>query len=104
MQIGTATVGFPPVVNSFACLSSNVECFEVTGTGKLISFSKLTYGPVGFEEDLPYSAAHVDWGTKGTSEASLRAPPNAPLSIDMTMITALDGELTAGAPIQPRRG
>jgi len=60
MQIGTATVGFPPVVNFFAWLSSNVECFEVTGTGKLIIFSKLTYGPLGFGEELPYSTVHVD--------------------------------------------
>jgi len=39
-----------------------MEWFEVSGTGKLVSFSKLTYAPVGFEEDLPYSIALLDYG------------------------------------------
>ncbi len=43
-------------------LSSDIEWFEVSGTGKLVSFSKLIYAPVGFEEDLPYSIALLDYG------------------------------------------
>jgi len=35
---------------------------EVTGKGKLLSYSKLEYGPVGFGDDLPYSIALLDFG------------------------------------------
>jgi len=33
--------------------------FDVVGTGKLVSYSTLSYAPTGFEEDLPYTAALV---------------------------------------------
>jgi len=55
-------VHFPPVADCAECLSSDVDWFEVSGTGKLVSFSKLIYAPVGFEEDLPYSIALLDYG------------------------------------------
>jgi uncharacterized OB-fold protein len=34
----------------------------VSGTGKLLSYSKLEYAPVGFGEDLPYCIAVLDYG------------------------------------------
>jgi len=52
---------FPPRADCYQCLSSDMEWFEVSGTGKLMAFSKLKYGPVGFEEDLPYCIAVVDY-------------------------------------------
>lgn len=55
-------VFFPPRADCYKCLSSNVEWFEITGKGKLITFSKLKYAPVGFENDLPYSIAVLDYG------------------------------------------
>jgi uncharacterized OB-fold protein len=39
-----------------------MEWMEVAGEGKLISFSKLKYGPTGFEDDLPYTIAVADFG------------------------------------------
>jgi uncharacterized OB-fold protein len=39
-----------------------MEWFEVSGKGKLITYSKLEYAPVGFEKDLPYSIALLDYG------------------------------------------
>jgi uncharacterized OB-fold protein len=39
-----------------------MEWFEVTGTGKLVSFSSLEYAPTGFGEDLPYAIALLDYG------------------------------------------
>ncbi len=48
---------FPPRADCYKCLASNVEWFEVTGKGKLVTYSKLEYGPVGFEADLPYAIA-----------------------------------------------
>jgi uncharacterized OB-fold protein len=53
---------FPPRADCYQCLSSNMEWFEVTGTGKLITHSKLEYAPVGFGDDLPYAIALLDYG------------------------------------------
>ncbi|MBW1667872.1 MAG: Zn-ribbon domain-containing OB-fold protein [Deltaproteobacteria bacterium] len=56
------SVFFPPRADCYQCLSSNMEWFEVSGTGKLLAYSKLQYGPVGFEGDLPYCIAVLDYG------------------------------------------
>ncbi|MFW6146778.1 MAG: Zn-ribbon domain-containing OB-fold protein [Thermodesulfobacteriota bacterium] len=53
---------FPPRAECFNCLKDNMEWFEVSGTGTLLSFSELQYGPVGFEDDLPYTIALLDYG------------------------------------------
>ena len=53
---------FPPRADCAGCLSSDMEWREVTGTGKLVSYSQLKYAPVGFDEDLPYSIAMLDYG------------------------------------------
>jgi uncharacterized OB-fold protein len=39
-----------------------MEWFEVSGKGKLVTYSKLQYAPIGFEEDVPYCIALVDYG------------------------------------------
>jgi uncharacterized protein len=59
---GCGLTFFPPRADCYKCLSGNMEWFEVTGKGKLLSFSKLEYGPVGFEKDLPYTIAILDYG------------------------------------------
>ena len=53
---------FPPRADCYKCLTSNMEWIEVSGKGKLVSFSKLEYAPVGFGDDLPYSIALLDYG------------------------------------------
>jgi uncharacterized OB-fold protein len=53
---------FPPRADCYQCLSSNMEWFEVSGKGKLLTYSKLQYAPVGFEGDVPYRIALVDYG------------------------------------------
>ena len=53
---------FPPRADCYKCFSSEVKWFEVTGKGKLVSYSQLKYAPVGFEQDLPYSIAVLDYG------------------------------------------
>jgi uncharacterized protein len=53
---------FPPRADCYKCLSSDMEWFEVAGKGNLLTFSKLQYGPVGFEGDLPYAIALADFG------------------------------------------
>lgn len=48
---------FPPRVDCPSCLSSDVEWFEVKGKGKLATYTKVNYGPTGFEADTPYTLA-----------------------------------------------
>lgn len=53
---------FPPRADCSNCLASDMEWLEISGPGKLISFSTLIYAPTGFEEDLPYTIALADFG------------------------------------------
>jgi len=39
-----------------------MDWFDVDGAGKLLACSKLEYAPTGFENDLPYCIAVVDFG------------------------------------------
>lgn len=55
-------VFFPPRADCHQCFSSDMEWFEVSGTGKLTTYSRLEYAPVGFEDDLPYAIALLDYG------------------------------------------
>ena len=55
-------VFFPARADCYQCLTSNMEWFEVTGSGRLVTYSKLEYAPVGFEGDLPYAIAVLDYG------------------------------------------
>ena len=54
---------FPPRADCCHCLTSNMEWFDVSGSGQLVTFSKLTFAPIGFEEDVPYCIALLDYGT-----------------------------------------
>ena len=53
---------FPPRADCYQCLTSNVEWFEVSGTGKLLTYSRLQFAPIGFGDDLPYAIALLDYG------------------------------------------
>ena len=53
---------FPPRADCHQCLTSNMEWFEVSGKGKLLTYSRLQYAPIGFEKDVPYCIALVDYG------------------------------------------
>jgi len=59
---GCGLMFFPPRADCYKCLASDMEWFEVSGTGKLVSYSKLEYAPVGFGDDLPYCIALLDYG------------------------------------------
>lgn len=61
---GCGTFYFPPRPDCYQCLSSQMEWSEITGKGKLISYSTLIYAPTGFEADLPYSIALVEFENK----------------------------------------
>ncbi len=53
---------FPPRADCAGCLSNEMQWREVSGTGRLVSYSQLKYAPVGFDADLPYSIAMLDYG------------------------------------------
>lgn len=52
---------FPPKTDCPRCLSSDVEWFEITGTGRLMTYTIVSYGPTGFENDAPYRLAIADF-------------------------------------------
>jgi uncharacterized OB-fold protein len=59
---GCGMVFFPPRADCYRCLGNDMEWFDISGPGKLLTYSKLEYAPVGFENDLPYTIALVDYG------------------------------------------
>lgn len=52
---------FPPRADCCHCLTSRMDWFEVTGTGRLVTFSRLNFAPIGFEADVPYFIALLDY-------------------------------------------
>lgn len=80
---------FPPRAQCFKSLSSDMEWFEVTGKGKLVSYSTLHYGPTGFTEELPYTIALVDYGDYkvfGRIDPDISNPDNT-LKVGMELVT-----------------
>ncbi|MBI2831266.1 MAG: Zn-ribbon domain-containing OB-fold protein [Chloroflexi bacterium] len=72
---------FPPRMDCPKCLTSDVEWFEIKGTGKLVTRAVVNYGPSGFENDAPYTLAIGDFGelrvfgrlSKSLKEGEIRA-------------------------------
>ena len=82
-------VFFPARADCYRCLSSNMEWFEVAGTGKLVTYSKLEYAPVGFEEDLPYAIALLDYGDYKVFGRIADDVPEDEINVGMEMKTAV---------------
>jgi len=80
-------VYFPPRSDCTKCLNSNMEWFEVAGTGTLLSFSELKYGPVGFEDDLPYIIALLDYGDYKVFGRIAKDIPYEELNVGMELKT-----------------
>ena len=53
---------FPPRADCAACLSNDMEWVKIEGTGEIISYTTANYAPTGFEKDVPYTLALVDFG------------------------------------------
>jgi uncharacterized OB-fold protein len=81
---------FPPRADCHQCLKSNVEWFEVSGKGKLLSYSKLEYAPVGFGEDLPYRIAVLDYGDYKVFGRIADDVPEEELKLGMEMKTMVN--------------
>ncbi len=81
---------FPPRADCAGCLSSDMAWREVSGTGRLVSYSQLKYAPVGFDGDLPYSIAMLDYGDYqvfGRLDGDLSL---AEVKIGMPMVTVVN--------------
>lgn len=52
---------FPPRMDCPYCIDSEMEWVEVNGKGKLLTFTQVHYGPLGFEEDAPYVLGIVEF-------------------------------------------
>jgi uncharacterized OB-fold protein len=52
---------FPPRMDCPKCVGSDVEWFEIKGSGRLVTYTIVNYGPTGFEEDAPYTLGIADF-------------------------------------------
>ncbi len=54
-------VTFPPRTDCVSCGSSEVEWVEIKENGKLVTFTVVSYGPAGFESEVPYTLGVVQF-------------------------------------------
>jgi len=83
-------VFFPPRADCYKCFSSDMEWFDVTGNGKLMAYSKLKYAPIGFDEDLPYCIAVLDYGDYKIFGRIASDMPEDEIKLGMEMNTAVN--------------
>ncbi|PIP06135.1 MAG: DNA-binding protein [Syntrophobacteraceae bacterium CG23_combo_of_CG06-09_8_20_14_all_50_8] len=83
-------VFFPPRADCYKCLSSDMEWFNVSGTGKLVTYSKLKFAPVGFEGDVPYSIALLDYGAYKVFGRLAKDVPEEEVTVGMDMKTEVN--------------
>ena len=81
---------FPPRVDCYQCLASNVEWFEVSGSGKLVTYSKLQFAPVGFQDDVPYCIALLDYGEYKVFGRIAKDVPESEIEVGMEMKTVVN--------------
>ena len=78
---------FPPRADCHQCLSSDMEWAEVSGKGKLVTYSKLEFAPIGFGEDLPYAIAVLDYGEYKVFGRISSDVPEDEIKVGMEMVT-----------------
>ena len=81
---------FPPRADCCQCISSDMDWCEVNGIGKLVSFSRLNYAPIGFESDLPYCIALIDYGDFRVFGRIDNKLDIAAIKIGMSMVTVVN--------------
>ena len=83
-------VFFPPRADCHQCLADNIEWFEITGSGRLVTYSRLKFAPIGFEEDLPYCIALLDYGDYKIFGRLASDLPEGEIQIGMPMKTVVN--------------
>jgi uncharacterized OB-fold protein len=81
---------FPPRADCYRCLAGNMEWFEITGKGKLITYSKLEFAPIGFQDDVPYWIAILDYGDYKVFGRIAGNLPEEDVKVGMEMKTAVN--------------
>ncbi len=81
---------FPPRADCHQCLTGDMEWFETSGTGKLVTYSKLEYAPVGFGDDLPYAIALLDYGDYKVFGRIAGNVPEEEIKVGMDMKTVVN--------------
>ena len=81
---------FPPRADCPDCLGSEVEWVAIEGTGNLVTYTTVNYGPSGFENDAPYTLAIVDFpdGLRVFGRLSKEITPGG-IEIDMKLKPAV---------------
>jgi uncharacterized protein len=92
---GCGKIYFPPRADCHSCLTSEMDWFDVTGKGKLVTYSKLEYAPVGFENDVPYSIALLDFGDYKVFGRLASDIPDSEIKVGMEM-KVVPNELSNG--------
>ena len=83
-------VFFPPRADCHQCLAGNMEWSEITGTGKLVTYSKLEFAPIGFQEDVPYCIALLDYGDYKVFGRIADDLPEKEIKVGMEMKTVVN--------------
>ena len=83
-------VFFPPRADCHQCLAGNMEWSEITGTGKLVTYSKLKFAPIGFQEDVPYCIALLDYGDYKVFGRIAGDLPEEEIKVGMEMKTVVN--------------
>lgn len=83
-------VFFPPRADCSFCLSSDMEWFAIEGQGTVISFTEVNYGPTGFETDVPYTLALVDFSGVGVFGRFDKKIPAEQIKVGMAVQAAVN--------------
>ena len=77
---------FPPRADCEACLHGEFEFVPVSGRGTLLTWTRITAAPSGFEALAPYTLGVVDLGSGGRALAWIGASvPEGSLAIGMPL-------------------
>ncbi len=78
-------VFFPPRADCCACFSNRMSWFPVEGEGRLVTWSRLAFGPAGFQEEVPYTIALLDFGDFKVFGRIDRGLPEEELAVGLPM-------------------
>ncbi|MFZ0132439.1 MAG: zinc ribbon domain-containing protein [Desulfobacterales bacterium] len=81
---------FPPRADCNTCLTSRMQWFDVTGRGRLVTYSRLGFAPVGFQDDVPYCIALLDYGDVKVFGRIAAEVPEEEIEVGMEMVTTVN--------------
>ena len=63
---------------------------NIEGKGKLVTYSKLEYAPIGFQDDVPYCIALLDYGDFKVFGRISNDLPEEQIQVGMEMQTVVN--------------